>query len=74
MPREIPAAELPSTPRLNAIMDRAMAKVKALLYELEMDRGKKHDAERGRGGWGEREGKKQRKNETRKEEGRRERE
>ena len=46
MPREIPAAELPSTPRLNAIMDRAMAKVKALLYELEMDRGKKHDAER----------------------------
>ena len=46
LPREIPAAELPSTPRLNAIMDRAMAKVKALLYELEMDRGKKHDAER----------------------------
>ena len=51
LPREIPAAELPSTPRLNAIMDRAMAKVKALLYELEMDRGKKH------------EGKKERKNE-----------
>ena len=46
LPREIPAAELPSTPRLNAIMDRAMAKVKALLYELEMDRGKKHKAER----------------------------
>ena len=72
MPREIPAAELPSTPRLNAIMDRAMAKVKALLYELEMDRGKKHDAERaGEVGVRGREGKKRRKNETRKEEGRR---
>ena len=54
LPREI-AAELPSTPRLNAIMDRSMAKVKALLYELEMDRGKKP------------EGKKQRKKEGRKE-------
>ena len=64
LPREIPAAELPSTPRLNAIMDRAMAKVKALLYELEMDRGKKHNGERGREGG---RGKKQRKNETRKE-------
>ena len=56
LPREIPAAELPSTPRLNAIMDRSMAKVKALLYELEMDRGKKP------------EGKKQRKKEGRKRE------
>ena len=50
MPREIPAAELPSTPRLNTIMDRAMAKVKALLYELEMDRGKKEKDGRERGG------------------------
>ena len=48
LPREIPAAELPSTPRLNAIMDRAMAKVKALLYELEMDRGKKHEGKKER--------------------------
>ena len=46
LPREIPAAELPSTPRLNGIMDRAMAKVKALLYELEMDRGKKQRKKR----------------------------
>ena len=48
LPREIPAAELPSTPRLNSIMDRAMAKVKALLYELEMDRGKKHKGKKER--------------------------
>ena len=41
LPREIPSSELPSTPpQLNAIMDRAMAKVKRLLYELEMDKGK----------------------------------
>ena len=71
MPREIPAAELPSTPRLNAIMDRAMAKVKALLYELEMDRGKKHDAERGRLG---REGGEETEKERNKEGGRTERE
>jgi hypothetical protein len=37
-PREILPGALPSTPHLNAIMDKAMAKVKALLYELEMDR------------------------------------
>ena len=72
LPREIPAAELPSTPRLNAIMDRAMAKVKALLYELEMDRGKKHDAEReGRLG---REGGEETEKERNKEGGRTERE
>lgn len=43
LPREIPAEELPSTPHLNAIMDRAMKEVKALLYELEMDRGKQRN-------------------------------
>lgn len=40
LPREIPLDELPSTPpQLNAIMDRAMAKVKTMLGELEKEKG-----------------------------------
>ena len=40
LPREIPSDNLPSTPELNAIMDRAMTKVKSLLFELEKDKGR----------------------------------
>lgn len=39
-PRAFKVDQLPSTPQLNAIMDRAMGKVKSLLKELEDDKGK----------------------------------
>ena len=38
-PRAFQVDQLPSTPQLNAIMNRAMAKVKHLLHELEEDKG-----------------------------------
>jgi hypothetical protein len=40
LPREIQSEQLPSTPQLNAIMDRAMGKVKLMLRDLEQDRGR----------------------------------
>ena len=40
-PRAFQVDQLPSTPQLNAIMNRAMSKVKDLLHELEDDKGKK---------------------------------
>ncbi len=40
LPREIKFDQLPSTPQLNGIMDRAMGKVKTLLRELEKEKGK----------------------------------
>lgn len=40
LPREIESEELPSTPHLNAIMDNAMSKVKAMLLELENEKGR----------------------------------
>eukprot|EP00094_Tigriopus_californicus_P003406 TCALIF_03276-PA protein Name:"Protein of unknown function" AED:0.67 eAED:0.77 QI:0/0/0/0.33/1/1/3/0/315 len=46
LPREIESEELPSTPHLNAIMDNAMGKVKAMLLELENEKGKRHDVNR----------------------------
>ena len=39
-PRAFQVDQLPSTPQLNAIMNRAMSKVKDLLHELEDDKGK----------------------------------
>jgi hypothetical protein len=43
-PRAFQVDQLPSTPQLNAIMNRAMAKVKVMLRELEDDKGMKiHD-------------------------------
>ena len=39
-PRAFKVEQLPSTPQLNKIMDRAMGKVKNLLKELEKDKGK----------------------------------
>ena len=38
-PREIGSEQLPSTPHLNAIMDRAIGKVKNMLHELDRERG-----------------------------------
>ena len=38
-PRAFQLDDLPSTPELNSIMDRAMKKVKHLLKELETDKG-----------------------------------
>ena len=38
-PRAFKVEQLPSTPQLNSIMDRAMGKVKRLLNELETDKG-----------------------------------
>ena len=38
-PRAFQVDQLPSTPQLNAIMNRAMTKVKHLLQELEEDKG-----------------------------------
>ena len=38
-PRAFQVDQLPSTPQLNAIMNRAMSKVKDLLHELEDDKG-----------------------------------
>ena len=38
-PRAFQVDQLPSTPQLNAIMNRAMDKVKHLLHELEEDKG-----------------------------------
>lgn len=40
LPREIKVDQVPSTPHLNSIMDRALGKVKNLLKELEQERGK----------------------------------
>ena len=39
-PRAFEVDTLPSTPQLNAIMDRAMGKVKSMVNELEDEKGK----------------------------------
>jgi hypothetical protein len=39
-PRAFQVDQLPSTPQLNAIMDRAMGKVKSMIMELEADKGR----------------------------------
>lgn len=39
-PRAFEVDTLPSTPQLNAIMDRAMGKVKSMVKELEDEEGK----------------------------------
>ena len=41
-PRAFQVDHLPSTPQLNAIMDRAMGKVKFMVKELEDEKGKFH--------------------------------
>ena len=41
-PRAFEVDTLPSTPQLNAIMDRAMGKVKSMVNELEDEKGKVH--------------------------------
>ena len=40
LPREINTEQLPSTPQLNSLMDRALTKVKEQLYLLEMEKGR----------------------------------
>lgn len=39
-PRAFQVETLPSTPQLNAIMDRAMGKVKSMVKELEDEKGR----------------------------------
>ncbi len=41
VPRAFEHDDLPSTPQLNRIMDRAMEKVKSMIQELESDKGKR---------------------------------
>ena len=42
-PRAFQVDHLPSTPQLNALMDRAMGKVKSMVKELENEKGSKDD-------------------------------